>query len=205
MPSYFGITANRADSTFPFGVAPMSIPLDIDTPTAVAPSLLVPADSVGLNSATVSTTVTAVLVTAAVEVLRMEFLLFFPVIRALHGRFRVRVPWQITAIGNAGSIGRIVVDMLRRRDGVVAALATGTAYNGRLRALDALAGFNENDLIVQIPGSSGRFVEGDDLVLRVSLFVTTAQAGAANATVVIHHDPTVTGDRLICETDWDLE
>ena len=120
----------------------------------------------------------------------------------INGRFRIRVPWEITAVGNAGSVGRISVNILRRRGGVISVLPSVNAYNGRFRALDALGRFNENDLIVQVPGGAGRFVEGDDLVLRVSFNVTTAQAGAAAATVRFYHNPTVTNDRMVCEADW---
>lgn len=204
MPAYFGVTNNRADDAFAFTAAPMLIPLDVDTPASVAPPSLILSGSVGLDSATVSTTVAGVLVTTAEEVLRMDFFLFIPDIRAIHGRFRIRVPWEVTVAGNAGSVGRIVVDMMRRRDGATGSLVAGGAYSGRLRPLDVVAAYNENELVVQVPRSNGKFIEFDDLVLRVSLFVTTAQAGASAATVVIHHDPGTAAKRLICETDWDL-
>ena len=200
---YVAVTASRSDDTFVYAAAaPMSIPLDTDAPNGLVVPLLILADSVSNESETVSTTVTAVPVTAAAEVLRMEFYHFIPVTTLINGRFRIRVPWEITAVGNAGSVGRISVNILRRRGGVISVLPSVNAYNGRFRALDALGRFNENDLIVQVPGGAGRFVEGDDLVLRVSFNVTTAQAGAAAATVRFYHNPTVTNDRMVCEADW---
>lgn len=200
----FAVTAARSDDIFLFGAAPMSIPLDIDTPAVVAIPLLIPGTGASIASHTATTTVTGVLVTAAVEVLRFEAYLFVPASAHIYGRFRIRVPWEVTAAGNPGSRGRVTATIMRRRAGSISALSGVDAYVGRIRPLDAIGRYNETNLIVQVPHSVGRYVENDDIVFRLTLDVTTAAAGGAMATVVFHHDPGVPNDAMVVETDWQL-
>ena len=200
----FAVTAARSDDIFPFGAAPMSIPLDIDTPAVVATPLLIPGTGASIASHTATTTVTGVLVTAAVEVLRFEAYLFVPASAHIFGRFRIRVPWEVTVAGNLGSRGRVTATIMRRRAGSISALSGVEAYAGRIRPLDVIGRYNETNLVVQVPHSVGRYVENDDIVFRLTLDVTTAAAGGVTATVVFHHDPGVPNDAMVVETDWQL-
>ena len=205
MSAYYGTTAARSDDVFVWaGPAPMSIPRDVDAAGAVIVPLLIPENGISLVSHTISTTVSAVPVTATGEVLLMELYLYVPIAIHLFGRFRVRVPWEITVAGNVGAVGRITADVRRRRDSTISVIPGVAVYNGQLRALDAVTRYTENSMVVQVPRATGRFTEGDDLVLRLALNVTTAMAGGSMVTAIIHHDPSVAADRLTLETDWPL-
>lgn len=201
----YSVSANRSDDAFAFGApAPMSIPRDVDAAGTVIVPLLIPATGASITSHTPSTTVSAVPVTAAGEVLVWEAYLWVPTAAHLFGRFRVRIPWEVLVGGNVGSRGRVTADIRRRRSGAISVLTGVAAYLGPIRALDVPGRYNENNLIVQVQHSAGRFIESDDLVLRVAVAVTTQIAGGATATIILHHDPGVPNDALVCETDWQL-
>lgn len=196
----FGVTAARSDDSFAYaGPAPMRVPLDVDPPNGALPPVLADGASSVLATATPSTTISGVPVTATGNVLQWEWSYYVSVGMGFYGRLRVRIPWEVTLGGAAGSRGRVRATIQRRRSGILTALTGVTAAVGAIRPLDALGRHDENALIVDLPATVGKFVDRDELVVVAHLEVTTTGAGGG-ATVRFHHDPFVAANRVAIET-----
>lgn len=197
--SLVALTRNRANATFAFSAAPMAIPLDTDQPNTALSSLLARADAIELTSATTSTTVTGVVVTTTGIKLQMDFYFTFGVATRLTGRFRVRIPWEVTFASGAGGVGRMNVNLVRLVNGSIGAIDGVTSVTGQLRSLAGLAVFVENNISIGLPTNT--VIPSDAvLVLRVEFDVTTATA-LGNPNIRIFHDPLTAANRLSLEHD----
>lgn len=103
------------------------------------------------------------------------------------------VSWQVTVGGAAGSTGR--VNFAVRKNG--ADIPGATKGESLVRAIDAPGGPFRDTLIAVVP--HGTLFDADDVLELVAELEVVNPGGVGNATIRIHHDPTIVADSFPVE------